>query len=132
MDSFIEFERVGLGRIYINPSHVQAIVFTTNQAPDESLLWLSDAETTVVVRGAPQDVAARLVGKATKAPKLPDPQAAVRLAAQMDRIGIPVSHGSNKVRRALRENGVGKRDTLIAAAIRYRKQEAAVSAHAAS
>ncbi len=133
-DNFVELEWLRSGKdsapIYINPRHVQAITAADHLGPDASLLWLSDAETTAVVRGNPRTVAARLAGKVKSLAS--KPQAIADLALQMNRLGIPVNYGNDKVRRILMENGLGRGNMLVAAAIRYRKQEAAASASAAS
>jgi hypothetical protein len=49
------------------------------------------------------------------------PDGTEALAATIDGLGVPVDHGRGRVREALKEAKIGVRDTLLTAAIRYRK-----------
>jgi len=52
------------------------------------------------------------------------PVGTVELAKLLDQLEIPLGHGNTLTRRVLKEHGKGARNEVIAAAIRYRKQQA--------
>lgn len=53
------------------------------------------------------------------------PAGTAAAAATLDRLAIPLDHGRSRARVALKAAGVGMRDTVLAAAIKYRQISAA-------
>jgi KaiC/GvpD/RAD55 family RecA-like ATPase len=77
------------------------------------------AELTLIVKGGDGDQALDFHITTTDWPA-----GTADAARTLDKLGVPLDHGRNKARVILKMNGVGMRDSVLAAALKYRQIDA--------